>query len=285
MLTCATGTVLSRSRALADAKFRLRVLRADLGNFGPVHHRYVDGFVISAKNSGSHWLKYMLSLALAEQFGLAAPAFTSGKSADAIVGRANRARSGRPYPQIATSHTIPSILLAYLPLGWVLREPPIVVLVRDIPEALRSHYRKWRDLYNLPFAEFLQGDLAGKRFMADPWWYVHFFNRWGLMQRRHPNRILIVHYEDLLADTEAWLRRVAAHLRLDFDDKAIDTAVAGARKDLMRDRQDPNAGETIVPYEDTPAPVLSPSDQQIVRDILHGRLRYRLGYASSMALP
>ena len=168
------------------ARFRLRVLRADLGNFGPVQHRYVDGFLFSGKNSGSHWVKYMLSLALAEKHGLEPPRFCSGREADRIVGRADRARRGRAFPQVATSHTIPSILLAWLPLPRFIRQPPIVLLVRDIPDALVSGFRKWQDRYRVGLTDFVQGDPAGKRYIADVWWYIHFFNRWSAIWRRQP---------------------------------------------------------------------------------------------------
>ena len=266
------------------ARFRLRVLRADLGNFGPLQHRYVDGFVFSGKNSGSHWVKYMLSLALAERHGIPPPLFCSGREADRIVGRADRARSGRGYPQIATSHTVPSILLAWIRLPSFVRQPPIVLLVRDIPAALVSGYRKWQDRYGIGLSEFVRGDPAGKRFIADVWWYIHFFNRWGAMLRRQPNRILLVKYEDLLADPEAWLARIALHLRLELSPESLTRAVALASKDRMRELQDPDAGETIVPREEPP-PALSPVHRRVLRAALRQYLRSDFGYGSSAGVP
>jgi hypothetical protein len=270
----------SRLPALNWARFRIRVLRADLGNFGPLQHRYVHGFVFSGKNSGSHWVKYMLSLALAEKYGLAPPLFCSGKEADRIVGRADRARSGRGYPQIATSHTIPSILLAWVRLPSFIRQPPIVLLVRDIPDSLASGYRKWQDRYRISLSEFVRGDPAGKRFIADIWWYMHFFNRWGAMVRRQPDRILLVRYEELLVDPEAWLARIAVHLRLDLSAESLTRAASLASKDRMRELQDPDAGETIVPSTE-PAPALSPLHRRILRAALRHYLRSDFGYGTS----
>ena len=261
------------------ARFHIRVLRADLGNFGPLQHRYVHGFVFSGKNSGSHWVKYMLSLALADKYGIEPPRFCSGREADRIVGRADRARSGRGFPQIATSHTIPSILLAWIKLPVFVRQPPIVLLVRDIPDALVSGYRKWQSRYAVGLSEFVRGDPAGKRFIADVWWYIHFFNRWGAMLRRQPQRILLVRYEDLLSDPEAWLGRIAAHLRLDLSREGLARAVSLAGKDRMRELQDPDAGETIVPSSASP-PALSPVHRQVLRAVLQHYLCTDFGYGA-----
>ena len=236
-----------RLRVGNDLRFRIRVLRADLGNFGLIQHRYVDGFLISGKNSGSHWIKYMLSLALAEKHGLEPPRYCSGREADRIVGRAERGKLGRGYPLIATSHTIPSILLCLLPLPRLVRQPPIVLLVRNIPDALRSNAFKWQDRHRATPSEYAAGDPSGRRFVADAWWYAHFFNRWGMFYRCHPERVLLVHYEDVLADASACVRRIADHLRLDLSIAQISTAAANASKDHMRLRQDPDAGEVIVP--------------------------------------
>jgi hypothetical protein len=255
--------------------FTLRVLRADLGNFGLIQHRYVDGFLISGKNSGSHWVKYMLSLALAEKHGLAPPRFCSGKHADCLVGRADRARCGRGFPQIATSHTSPSIAFSWVRLPGFVRQPKVVLLVRDIPDALRSGFNKWQDRYQTDVSDFVRGDPAGKRFIADIWWYIHFFNRWGALHRAQPERVLLVRYEDILKDPLAALRRIARHLDLDFADATLTRAVALSGKDRMREMQDPDAGETIVPACG-PAPVLGDGDLAVLEAIAARFLRYDL---------
>ena len=266
-----------RGRLVTDARFALRVLRADLGNFGLIEHRYVDGFVISGKNSGSHWVKYMLSIALAEQHGLEPPRFCSGREADRIVGRASRERIGRPYPQIATSHTIPSILLAALPLPKAIRQPPVVLLVRNIPDALVSGYRKWQHDYATTLADFARGDPSGKRYIADVWWYIHFFNRWGMLQARQPDRVLLVRYEDLLRQPELWLKQIARHLNLALSDAALARALALSTKDRMREAQDPDAGETIVPYSGAP-PRFRATDREVIGETLSRFLRCDFGY-------
>ena len=43
-----------RSTRRQQLVFAIRVLRADLGNFSLFHHRAVDGFLVTGKNSGTH---------------------------------------------------------------------------------------------------------------------------------------------------------------------------------------------------------------------------------------
>ena len=210
-------------------RFRIRVLRADLGNFFFIQHRRIDGFVVTGKNSGSHWLKYMLSAGIAQQHGLPLPAFSTGQAADDIVGHASRKRRYQGIPLIGTSHSIPSALHRFVP-RLLARRPPIVVMVRNIDAALQSNYRKWHRDYMAPPGDFARGDPAGRRFVADAWWYVHFFNRWGGWAKADPTRILIVRYEDLQADPALWLPRIASHLQLGFDAAANAAALAFTSK-------------------------------------------------------
>ena len=46
-----------------------RALFIDLSNFLLIEHRRVGGFLISGKNSGTHWLRFMLSHAMARRYG------------------------------------------------------------------------------------------------------------------------------------------------------------------------------------------------------------------------
>jgi hypothetical protein len=271
-----------RTLVRTQAVFRMRVLRADLGNFGLIQHRYVDGFLISGKNSGSHWIKYMLSLALAEKHGLAPPRFCSGRQADSIVGRADRGRCGRGFPQIATSHTIPSIAFSWTRLPRFVRQPPVVLLVRRIPDALCSGFQKWRGRYQVGLSDFVRGDPAGKTFIADIWWYIHFFNRWGALHRAQPDRVLLVRYEDVLADPLTELGRIANHLGLAFDHATLARAVALSGKDRMRAMQDPDAGETIVPQAGG-VPVLRAEHWQSLQAVAARFLRHDLGYGAMAA--
>src|SRR5471030_1523582 len=59
-------------------RFLIRIARADLSNFFLYQHRQVHAFLVTGKNSGTHWVKFMLSCALARQYGVPQPRHSSG---------------------------------------------------------------------------------------------------------------------------------------------------------------------------------------------------------------
>src|SRR5215510_1771769 len=111
-------------------QFFARVLQADLANFFLLQYRDVDGFLVTSKNSGTHWLKFMLSCAIAEQYGVPPPRRSSGHEADRIIGHPRWPQRAR-VPRIGSSYTIPSIAFTWTWLVWEMPHPPVVVLVRD----------------------------------------------------------------------------------------------------------------------------------------------------------
>jgi len=273
-----------RPRAIAPGlverlQFRLRILQADLGNFYLLQHRREDGFVITAKNSGSHWLKFMLNNALARQFGLPPPPCSTGPSADYIAGRPGRVVFGPGVPHFATSHTIPSGFFA-LPFAFrLVPARPVVVLVREIGEAVCSNYLKWRDQYRGTLQEYVQGDPTGRRHIADVWWYVHFFNRWGDVAGAHPGLVLIMRYEDLRAEPERSLRAIAAHLGVPLSEAALAAGLAFYGRDAMRARRDTGHAEAVIPDEAERAQVrLSLRERMILHAVLARHLRHDPGY-------
>ncbi len=271
-------THMLRNRLPAWLLFRVRVLRADLGNFFFVQHRNVDGFIVTGKNSGSHWLKFMLSAGLAAKHGLPLPAHSTGQDAEAIIGHPARPRRYPGIPRIGTTHTIPSALQRFIPRALV-RRPPIVLMVRAIDAAMLSNYTKWHAQYNAPLADYVRGDPFGRRFVADIWWYIHFFNRWGSWASADTDRILAVRYEDLAAAPALWLPRIAAHLRLGFDEAALQAALCFTSKAAIGALQDPNAGEIIVPdVAAAPRPVFQAQDRAFIAETLRHYLHHDFGY-------
>ena len=102
----------------------VRDISADLNNFHLLHYRRVDGFLVTAKNSGTHWLKYMLSHALANELGLPPPLHASGPTANDFVGHPKWPRKYAQAPKIGSSHNLPSSILARGPIFRALRLPP-----------------------------------------------------------------------------------------------------------------------------------------------------------------
>jgi hypothetical protein len=258
------------------------VLRADLANFFLFQYRAVDGFLITGKNSGTHWVKFMLSCAIAAQHGVEPPRFSSGREGDAIIAHPRWAPRHDNIPRIGSSHTIPSAAFAWR-LKW-LRPKPTVVLVRDIPAALLSNYVKWRAQYGVGLSEFLRGAPGGKRFVADIWWYIHFFNRWGDVARAWPGRVLFVHYEDVQAAPALWLERMAAHWGVALDARSIAAALPYVDREAVRARLDPGDLETVIPDDEDRAMVrFSAADRAALDRLLRRHLRHRLGYETAMS--
>lgn len=274
-----TWAQLSRRVLSPGVRFRLRLLQADLGNFSLLEHRNrADGFLVTAKHSGSQWLKYMLSVGIAQQHNVQPPQYATGPHADDIIGHPARKRRYPDLPRIATSHTIPSALMRYVPAG----RAPITVLIRNIEPALLAGYRKWQGHYDTlaesPRAAFAAGDPGGRRYIADAWWYVHFFNRWGGWAKADPDRIQVVRYEDLCADPETTLVRVSAHLGLKWAPASLAAALAFVSPDSIRDLQDPAAVDRIFSPPDSVAGGFSEQDRAAMRAILRRHLRHDFGY-------
>ncbi len=260
-------------------QFRLRILQADLGNFYLLQHRRESGFVITAKNSGSHWLKCMLNHAFSAEFGVPPPRFVTGPSADYLVGRGGMKRPFPDLPHIATSHTIPSVFFAWRHAFRIVPPRPVVVMVRDIESAICSNFLKWHWRYGGTLADYVRGDPTGRRHVADAWWYIHFFNRWGDVARAHPRRVLVVRYEALVAEPARWLMAVAAHLGIPLGAEALEAGLAFVDREKMRASQDREHGEVVIPEAERRASVhLSREDRAVLHAMLKSLLRHDFGY-------
>ena len=265
--------------ARAELQLALRGLRLDVGSFHLIHYRSLQGVLATGKHSGSHWLKWMLTNALARQYGVAPPAYSSGPAADAIVGHPSLPWNYPSLPRIGHTHTIPSRLLN-APGLRAIPLPRVVVLVRDIPEALVSHYMKRVHRHGMTLSEYAMRPAPGRRRgPADAWWYINFFNRWGAFAAAHPDDTLIVRYEDMQADVGRCLRRVADHFRLDLGPEAIEAGLAVSAREAIQQRLDPKGREIVVPAEeDRKAISLAPDAAGFLREVLADRLRYDFGY-------
>jgi hypothetical protein len=272
----------ARPTAWQRLLFRVRILRSDLANFFPLQHRHADALLITGKNSGTHWLKFMLSCAIAEQYGVAPPAYASGSRANSII--ATPRRNGPRLPCIAASHTIPSIAFRWRWCRRLLPHPPTVILVREVHAAMASHYVKRQQPIAHPLSDYVRGDPSGRRYKADVWWYIRFFNRCGDLARARPDAVLVVRYEDLQADTGACLRRIAAHMRLGLDDAAFAHALRFSERGAIRARLDPGETEIAVPPDGASAAVVyGRGDRAFMRNAMARYLRHDFdyGYARS----
>ena len=268
----------SGAATAADRRFALHCLNRDWTNFALLRYRDFDGFLVTGQNSGTQWLKYMLSLAMAAEYGVAPPQFFNNASSNDIIGHPKHKRKYPQLPRIASAHSIPH---AALPMLYgTMKFPPYVVLVRDMREALISNYAKWRERYQVPFDVYVAGDPSGEKYVCDAWWYVRFLNAWGRMASQYPERVIVMRYEDLRKTPAAGLRAIGKHFGMTLGEAAIETAVQGSSKAAMLAREDANAGEKVIRSDAGSGadPVFGPHESAILARILRANLRYDFGY-------
>ena len=141
---------------------------------------------------------------------------------------------------------MPSRLIALLGAMRILRLPPVVLLVRHIPDSLLSYFFKWRDAKQLGKLE----DYVARQpsaFGVDVWWFIRFFNRWGALKRIFPREVLVVHYEDVERDPATWVRRIWSHWGVELTEADVAAAMAVSSHAVVRAHLDPAYGEDIAP--------------------------------------
>jgi hypothetical protein len=257
-------------------------LRDDLSRFHLLHYgRQVDGFLISGHNSGTHWLRFMLSTAIAHRLRLPPPAYSSGPLSDVFIGNARHGRRFAQAPKIGSSHHMPSRLVALLGAMRVARLPPVVLLVRRIPDSLISYFFKWREAKRLGALDAYVAKPPSAQ-GVDLWWFIRFFNRWGLLKRVFRDRVMVVRYEDVERDPAAWVRRIWAHWGVDLDEADLAAAMAVSSREAVQASLDPDYGEDIAPDRAARRAVgYGAGDIALLETRLAQRLRCDFGYALS----
>jgi hypothetical protein len=253
--------------------------RDDLSRFHLLHYaRRVDGFLISGHNSGTHWLRFMLSSAIANHLALPRPAYSSGPQSDVYIGHARHPRTHPQAPRIGSAHHMPSRLIALLGALRVLRLPPVVLLVRDIPDSLLSYFFKWREAKQLGALDAYLAR-APSAFGVDLWWFIRFFNRWGLLKRVFPRAVMVVRYEDVERDPNLWVRRIWSHWGVELTDTDVAAAMEVSSRAAVSAYLDPDYGEDITPDRAARRAVqYAPGDTALVEQRLAQYLRHDFGY-------
>ncbi len=233
-------------------EFSARVRRDVWTNFSVLRHGAFDGILVTSKNSGTHWIKYMLAMALAHDRGIAPPRFFSEDGVRPYIGGPKDRPAFDGLPKLAFCHSIPHRLADW---GWARRLaglPPYVLALRHPMEVLASHYAKWAYAYRVSWETYLEGDPSGVRYRCDIFWLARFWNRWGDLMARDPARILKVTYEETSADAGEVLRRIAAHWGISLSEAAIGAALAAGTKDAMALRIDPDGEPNVLQNRQTP---------------------------------
>jgi hypothetical protein len=261
-------------------------VRDDLSRFHLLHYGpRLDGFLISGHNSGTHWLRFMLSSAIAHRLALPPPAYSSGPHSDVFIGHARHRRKFSQAPRIGSSHHMPSRLVAVLGALRLVRLPPVVLLVRRLPDSLISYFFKWREIKQLGA---LDGYVARPPSAqgVDLWWFIRFFNRWGALRRVFPKAVMVVRYEDVERDPETWVRRIWAHWGVTLDEADLAAAMAVSSREAVQAHLDPDYGEDIAPDRAARLAVqYAEPDIAVLERRLALHLRHDFGYGATVAVP
>ena len=263
---------------LSDFVFRLHGLNRHSTNLSILKYYDFQGFLITGQNSGTHWIKWMLSHALAHRYGVEPPRYFNNDSSNDLIGHPKHARIHPRLPRIASSHSIPPFALDWRWLRAVRRPPPYAVVVRDLRDVLVSHYEKWREDYRVPFSRYVEGDPRGAAFSCDVWWYMRFMNRWGEIAARYPGETLVLRYEDFRREPMDNLGRLARHFGLDLSQRDLLAGVAVGSKEHMITRQDPAIRERPIRLDGAQGARFSAADLAVLRRLLDRNLKHDFGY-------
>lgn len=256
-----------------------KVWRETWTNFSVLRFGWLDGLLISSKNSGTHWLKYMLCVALADRFDIARPRYYSEQGTERYIGSPRVKLRHDELPKLAFSHTIPHRLLDFPIARTAIGTPPIVLLTRHPAAILASHYEKWREVSGLNWTEFLRGDPSGQTYKCDIYWLARFWNRWGRLLDRADGSVLLIRYTDLIENTETTLARVSRHLSLDLSVDHISSAIDAGSKSNMARQIDPGEEPNII--QSRPVDTAGYYDQaslDIYQQLAERLFDYDLGY-------
>ncbi len=248
-------------------------------NFSLLRHGKFDGFLVTSKNSGTHWVKYMLAVALADTHGLPRPAYFSENAVRPYIGWPKDKAAFPQLPRLAFSHTIPHRLADWDWARQLAGFPPYALCVRHPMAILASHHAKWEYDIQVDWPTYLKGDPAGKAFRCDLFWLARFWNRWGEVAARHPDAILRVQYEETRADPRASLEAISRHWKLELTPASIDAALAEGTKEAMAKKVDPDAEPNVLQNRHVSLPDLfSGEAMDTYRAIVREYFRYDLGY-------
>lgn len=264
---------------LADLVFKVHGINRHTTNLSILKYYDFQGFLVTGQHSGTHWIKWMLSHAVAHRYGVEPPRFFNNASSNDLIGHPKHPRIHPHLPRIASTHSIPPYALDWKWLRGLRKPPPYAVVVRDVRDVLVSNYEKWRVDYATPFSRYVAGDPRGKAYVCDAWWYVRFLNRWGEIAARYPRQTLVLRYEDFRREPLENLRRLARHFRLDLSDADLKAGIAVGSKSVMARHQDPQVAEQPVRPDGAEGARFSARDLDVLGGILDRNLKHDFGYA------
>ena len=219
----------------------------------------------------------MLGLTLADIYNLSPPKHIQD---DSVVGHPKTPPLYPQIPQIIHSHSIPHFLLKSRLILSTFHFPKYLILIRDVRHTLVSYYEKWNHVYGVDFSTFVRGDVRGKKFRKDVWFYIQFLNDWGALVAHHPERIAVLKYEEIRADPVGELARVLDYFGIaGATPQLLKSVVAKASKSEMANRPNPRVKASVVRMDDrSSAEWFSEEDRLFISQICRRNLKYTFGY-------
>lgn len=263
--------------------YSTRITR-DLTNLSLVRHRHSDGHIISMHQSGTHWLRNMLSLAMAKVYDLPEPEYIQNND---FISSPQKPSKYPQIPRIVSSHQIPSPLITNTLAQLLITLPKYVLLVRDPRVIAASHYRKHEPKYKIPFSDFIRANvpalrLASKKrkFDKDIWWDLRFQNSWAKMLQLGPEKIHLVRYEDLRRNTPQHLRAIMQFLGMpNIDEATLDYCIQQSSKEVMAQKEAPDLSlKTVWQDNKNPLAIYSEDDKRFFLETYRKYCKADFGY-------
>ena len=256
----------------------LHSFNREMTNWSLIKHRDWDGYLVTGQHSGTHWIKWMLSWAMAHHYGVEPPKFYNNNDSNAVIGSPKHKLNLPGVPRIASSHSIPAYAVEWPLIRALAPLPKYGVVVRDMRDVLISNYEKWKEKYDVPFVTYVAGDPWDKKYVVDVWWYIRFMNRWGAVRKAYPAETLVLKYEDFRRDTAGSLDRLARHLGVVLPAEAIEAGVVAGRKENMLAFHNPNATGKGVRPDGVGDTVWTAEADAVLKPILREHLKHDFGY-------
>jgi hypothetical protein len=218
--------------------------------------RGADAMLVSYPKSGSTWLRFLIAHGITGE----EVDFDSVRDVFPPVGEHRRGPKCLPGDgRLIRSHEPFSRFRGRT-------DQPIIYLVRDGRDVAVSYFHHKRRVEGLQadFPTFLDEFLAGR---ADSYgrWVDHVAGA-SDMQRMGANRMLVVSYEDLRADTAGVLGRALTFLGSPRSDKVLAEVVAANSRDRMRAKE--ATSEFLRAQMRTDVRFVGDEDRQTWRDLL-----------------
>ncbi len=218
--------------------YTTRIAR-DFTNLSLLRHRKAGrAYMVSMQNSGTHWLRHLIYMALSRLYNL--PPITSLENIDDFFDPRKPPMFDN-IQRIPSTHQIPNPLIANRFITRMFSWPRYLLLIRDPRYALVANYHKHKHEYGLTFSEFLRADqkllkkrTGMKRFVLDIWWIIRFMNSWSSMKESIPEKIMVYKYEDLRKDTSCILGDILEYVGIKgLNEKDLEWCISQSSKENM----------------------------------------------------